>query len=207
MKHYPANDCSAITASKGFTLVELMVVVAILAIAATLATPSFIKQMQRSEISRSARDFQLSLEEAKKKAYISGRSYTVCPVDSIDKITTAEVACKKDWNSFNGTSTTNNKGWIVFYDANNNQTVDKSETVVSINTVNSGMVALSWTGNNGIITLTPRNTTGSTGTMRVYAHKNGDLPSWNGHRNTPVAKNLQELRVSLSALGRVKLYQ
>lgn len=207
MKHYPTNNGAAITANKGFTLVELMVIVAILAIAATLATPSFIKQMQRSEISRSARDFQLSLEEAKKKAYISGRSYTVCPVDSIDKTTKAEIACKKDWNSFNGTSTANNKGWIVFYDANNNQTVDKGENIISIHTVNSGMVALSWTGNNGIITLTPRNTTGSTGTMRVYAHKNGKLPNWKGHRDTPVSESLLELRVSLSALGRVKLYQ
>lgn len=188
---------------KGFTLIEAIIVIAILATGIAIATPSFISHVQRSEISRTAQSFHNALEEAKRTAYISGRAFTVCPVKDI---TTSKPICLQNWEIFNGTDKTESKGWIVFHDRNNNNILDNNETLNSRSMINSNIVALIWTRKNAIITLSPRNTTGSTGTMRIYAHQRGKLPAWHG-TSTPIASNLHETRITLSSLGRVKQYK
>lgn len=199
MKHHLSTGKT----NRGFTLVEAMIVIAILAIGAALAAPSFISQMQRSEVSRTAQDFYDALEDAKRKAYVSGRSFTVCPVEDI---TATEPTCS-NWNKFDGSDKSETRGWIVFHDANKDKKVNNNETIVTRNAPNSNMAAMSWTGGvaKSTITLAPRNTTGSTGTMRVYAYKNGSLPAWSSTTPPSVSSDLHEMRVSLSALGRVKL--
>lgn len=191
--------------NKGFTLLELMAVISIVAIMATIAAPSFQRQTQRSEVRRTASDFQATLEDAKRKAYVAGRNYTVCPVKDI---TAAKPKCEANWNLFNGEPNNEknapNKGWIAFADLNNNGQVDNNELVITKNTPNSNIAAMKWEGANGIIKLTPRNSVGSKGTMRVYAHKNGKLSDWDKSKDPD--KDLHEMRVELSALGSVKFF-
>ena len=56
--------------SKGFTLIELMVVVALIAIIATLATPSMIRFIQRSQVAEQSRSFVSFLQESRGQAVL-----------------------------------------------------------------------------------------------------------------------------------------
>lgn len=188
----------------GFTLLELILVIAVAAILVVIASPSFSRQIQRSEVRQVASDFQATLEDAKRKAYVSGRSFTVCPVN--DVIINNPV-CLNDWSKFNGTDTTSpNKGWIVFHDANSDNKVDGDENIVAKNAPPGKSSAMEWNGSSSVITLTPRNTIGSSGTMRVYSHKRGILPSWSSTNPPNVEEKLLEMRIKLSPLGTVKFY-
>lgn len=188
--------------SKGFTLLEALLVVALMAIIVAIAAPSFSRQIQRSEVRQTASDFRAALEDAKRKSHVAGRSFTLCPVANI---TSSTLACLKNWSKFDGKDTTGTLGWIVFHDKNSNDKVDKGELIVTKNSFGGKNAALEWTGGNGIITLKPRNRTGSSGTMRVYLYKNGSLPGWKAPAPA-ISKDLLEMRVSLSPLGSVKFY-
>ncbi|TWV84002.1 Tfp pilus assembly protein FimT/FimU [Moraxella sp. VT-16-12] len=56
--------------SKGFTLIELMVVVTLIAIIATLATPSMIRFIQRSQVAEQSRSFVSFLQESRGQAVL-----------------------------------------------------------------------------------------------------------------------------------------
>lgn len=60
--------------SKGFTLIELMIVVALIAIIATLATPSMIRFVQRSQVAEQSRSFVSFLQESRGQAVLLRRS-------------------------------------------------------------------------------------------------------------------------------------
>ena len=82
----------------GFTLVELMVVVAIVAIMAMIATPSWRSLQARNAIRAVVNDYTLSVYFAKAEAVRQNAPVTVCP-------------------SSNGTACTNSgleAGWVVF---------------------------------------------------------------------------------------------
>lgn len=192
----------SLMSSKGFTLLEAMLVVALMAIVVAIAAPSFSRQIQRSEVRRVASDFQIALEDTKRKAYVAGRNFTLCPVEDI---TLNTLTCLNSWSKFDGKQTTSTLGWVVFHDKNKNKQVDSDEVIVTKTALGGHNVALEWTGGNGVITLTPRNKTGSSGTMRVYLYKKGSLEKW---KNPPpsISNNLREMRVSLSPLGTVKFY-
>lgn len=186
--------------NKGFTLLELMLVISLMAIIVVLAAPAFSRQLQRTEVRRTASDFQITLEDTKRKAYVAGRNFTLCPVENILSDT---PVCLADWSKFDGSDTTKKIGWIVFHDSNKNNKVDNDEIIVTKNAPDGQNAAMVWTGTTGIITLTPRNKTGSSGTMRVYLYKKGQLPAWK--KPAPaISSELLEMRVSLSPLGTVK---
>lgn len=54
--------------NRGFTLIELMVTIAVLAIIATLAAPSFGDMMTEQNLNKSTRDLTISLNEARSQA-------------------------------------------------------------------------------------------------------------------------------------------
>lgn len=64
--------------SSGFTLVELMVTVAILAIVIMIATPSILTQLARMEAERVKSQLETTLALAKAESYISRQNVLVC---------------------------------------------------------------------------------------------------------------------------------
>lgn len=62
---------------RGFTLIELMVTIAILAIIASLAVPSFTQQIRRMQVSRDTQDFIQTLQNARNKAILVRRTQSL----------------------------------------------------------------------------------------------------------------------------------
>lgn len=63
--------------NKGFTLVELMVTIAVLAIIATLAVPSFGNMLLKQNLNKSTQELTHVLSQARAKAALERREITV----------------------------------------------------------------------------------------------------------------------------------
>lgn len=100
---------------RAFTLVELMIAVAVLAVLAALAVPSFQYVNNASRLSGMANELVASLQVARSEAIRRGVRTVICP-------STDGVACiaGSDWSA----------GWMLFFDDNRNNTPDAGETVL-----------------------------------------------------------------------------
>ena len=86
------------SAARGFTLIELMVTLALMAIMMVLAAPSFITFQRNSQLTSTANNFLASLSAARAEAMKRQLRTFVIPVDG------------SNWSS----------GWTVFVDSNSN---------------------------------------------------------------------------------------
>lgn len=77
----------------GFTLVELMVVVAILGILLGIGVPGMSQVLASSRVSSAASEFQLALQGARSLALTQRERYTVCPADA------AKCADSESWSA------------------------------------------------------------------------------------------------------------
>jgi type IV fimbrial biogenesis protein FimT len=91
------------SSSSGFTIVELMVVVAIAAILAAIALPSFNSSMRSSRVTSQTNDFLTAINLARTEAIARSRGVTVCAADTAAG---TPVACGTAWS----------QGWVVIVD-------------------------------------------------------------------------------------------
>jgi len=66
------------THNKGFTLIEMMVTVAIMAIVATIAAPSFVDMIRNNRVTTAANDVLSAMQLARSEAIRQRRPITVC---------------------------------------------------------------------------------------------------------------------------------
>ncbi|MEJ2041848.1 MAG: GspH/FimT family pseudopilin [Reinekea sp.] len=102
---------------RGFTLVELVVTVVILAIVIMFAIPSFNTLMNRISTNSSRDKILTAFHYARSEAISQQAEVTICA--SADG---ANCSATSNWTS----------GWIVFLDDNGNQTVDTGDNVLSV---------------------------------------------------------------------------
>lgn len=97
----------------GFTLVELMITLAVLAVLVAIGFPSFQSSMRSNRVATSTNEMIASVSLARSEAVRNNRGSSMCGSAS-------GTACDGTWND----------GWIVWADANANGTVDAGETVL-----------------------------------------------------------------------------
>lgn len=100
--------------SKGFTLVELMITIAVLAILTAIAYPSFQSTIRSNRMATTANELMGALALARSEAIRGTHGGAVCA-------SKAGTAC-------DGASWTD--GWMVWNDTNGNGTYDKDEPVL-----------------------------------------------------------------------------
>lgn len=98
----------------GFTLLELMVTVAVLAILATIAFPSFQATLRSNRMATTSNELIAALSLARSEAVKNTRGAGLCA-------SSAGVSC--DGSAWSG-------GWMVWGDTNRNGTFDAGEPVL-----------------------------------------------------------------------------
>lgn len=113
-RHYPIFR-TVLILSSGFTLIEMMVVLAILAITLTMGVPAFKGLLASAHLTQMTRDFYGDIALAKNEAV--HRNARVCICKSID-----ERSCTSGggWE----------RGWIIFHDQDASGTREVNEELI-----------------------------------------------------------------------------
>ena len=120
--------------SGGFTLIELMITIAIVAIVLTLGVPSFQETIRNNRLITTVNDFISSLNLTRSEAIKRGIRVTLCK--------------SVNGTSCNTSSTGYQQGWIIFVDPNGNATVDSGEQIIR---VYAAIAGINLTGNTNVI--------------------------------------------------------
>ena len=113
----------ALESAAGFTLIEVMVVVAIIAILATLAVPSFARLISSTAVSGNVNNFMSDARYARSEAIKRGRTVTMCRSDAPEAATPAcSTVTGTDWSN----------GWLIFVDTDSDGTLDTGEQLLRI---------------------------------------------------------------------------
>jgi type IV fimbrial biogenesis protein FimT len=107
---------------KGFTMLEMLIALAILGILATLALPGFMETLGAGGVSGSTRSFSNALALARSEAITRNTTINVCPAN-----TTMSDCAASSWSN----------GWIVFEDNNEDATgatgsIDSGDTTADV---------------------------------------------------------------------------
>lgn len=114
--------------STGFTLVEVLVVVAILAALASLAAPSFTESIRRSQVNSIQQEFNVSFQLARSEAIRRGFPVLLARTTGCGLVLTDS----DEWSC----------GWQIVVDTNRNGAVNAGEPVLQVTTLPSGYLVM-----------------------------------------------------------------
>ena len=132
---------SAMNRQLGFTLIELMITLAIAAIVMTIGVPSFQEMMRNNRAATHANEMLTGLNFARSEAAKRGVIVSLCP--SADQASCAGT----DWAG----------GWIAFVNPNGDATVDAGEQILRVweplsgNPTFTGPTTLSYRPTGGLV--------------------------------------------------------
>lgn len=160
-------------AQHGFTMIELMVVVAIVAVLAALAAPSFTPLIERWRVRDAADNLQSTIYFARSESIKRGGSVVIAKNPNSGNCTTAST--DTEWGC----------GWRVFFDANGDGVQaacvvlnNPNECTIQTSAAPTSL-AVNLPGSNGLITLDRWGTLSNNGNVAGMAFdvfpKDGDL--------------------------------
>lgn len=124
--------------ASGFTMIELMVVVVVLAVLLTVAVPSFDGVMNGNRLAGASNEMMASLQTARMEAVKRNARVGLClSATANDAAPTCAAA--------------NANGWIVFADTNKNAAFDAGEALLRTSVVSSNVVVTSSATPAGVI--------------------------------------------------------
>lgn len=129
----------------GFTLIEMMVTVAVAAILMSVGVPSFQQLIQSNRVTTQTNEFVAALNLARSEAIKRGSRITVCKSS-----TSTSCAASGGWQ----------QGWIIFMDNNNNASAD--DGTGSILRVYGALSDVTLTGNTHVASYVSYVASGST---------------------------------------------
>jgi type IV fimbrial biogenesis protein FimT len=100
---------------RGFTLMELMIVIVLAALMATLGVPAYRVQVLNSQMTSNANDLLATFHSARSEAVGRQNFITACPRNAA-----GDDCSGSAWEA----------GWILFEDSNGDGAVDTGETVL-----------------------------------------------------------------------------
>lgn len=103
------------TKYRGFTLIELMIVVAVVAVLASIAAPSFSSFVTGQRVKSAANEFAMAAMFARSEAVKRNGKVVLCVSSS-----GTSCAASGGWDL----------GWIAFHDANSNGSADTGEAIL-----------------------------------------------------------------------------
>ncbi|HEY3598605.1 MAG TPA: GspH/FimT family pseudopilin [Paraburkholderia sp.] len=124
---------------RGFTLLETLVVIALLALIAVIATPSFVAWHVRDQVDARAHALLSTLAYARSEALRRGARVTVCRIDAARHCLASGQACRSgiaDWSC----------GWAVM--------IERAGSLAALR-VQPDLAAVSVAGALGSLTFTP----------------------------------------------------
>lgn len=108
--------------TSGFTLVELMITVAVLAILVAIGFPSFQSVLRSNRVATGTNELIASLALARSEAIRNTVSSGVCPSAN-------GTSCSDDWSA----------GWLVWQDVDGNGNLDGTEPVLRYSQARTGL--------------------------------------------------------------------
>lgn len=103
---------------RGFTLIELMVVIALIGIVGSMALPAFNQMMQNNRRVAAVNDFLSSVHHARSEAITRNQRVSICPSSTLDGCAASGAG---SWRT----------GWIVFRDANGDGSFDAGDVILT----------------------------------------------------------------------------
>ncbi|MBQ0935843.1 GspH/FimT family pseudopilin [Ideonella paludis] len=104
--------------SKGFTLIELMTTIAVMAILTTIALADFVNPLVDMRQNSLAAEFSDTVSLARSEAQRRRQVVVLCP----RSVSGGCQAGAANWNA----------GWVMFQDTDNDRTVDGDEAVIQV---------------------------------------------------------------------------
>jgi type IV fimbrial biogenesis protein FimT len=143
--------------SRGFTLIEVMIVVAIIAILAKLAAPSLKQMIQSSSMRSAVNTFLTDMRFARSEAIRRGGRVFLCRSAAPEAAPPTCGGGSAGWES----------GWVIYHDLDNDGAIDSNEVIRvqgPITTVNT--ITESGTPTTFQFTATGRVTNGAISTLQ-----------------------------------------
>ncbi|MGH8808017.1 MAG: GspH/FimT family pseudopilin [Noviherbaspirillum sp.] len=163
-------------ACEGFSLVELMIVVAISVILLAIAAPSFRDLIQKQKITATVNDFFFAIKLARSEAIQRGTRVELVPVEA-----------GGDWA----------KGWAVFVDGNDNQKPDAGEQVIYTQGPLPGGISIE-----ARMTDSTKQYLAYQGTGRTRTNANSQTPQYGSFLFT---LDEQRRKININMLGRARV--
>jgi len=135
---------------QGFTIVELMITVALIAVIAGIGIPSFRQLIATNRVTATINEFHSGLRLARVEAVKRNANVVFCA-------TSNQTSCGGSWND----------GWLIYHDADGDGVVDPDEVIRVGGGVHDGY-NLTFSGGATAITFIARGlTSGTSGTFKL----------------------------------------